>query len=41
MKLEELRGEGRVFASGREMKIFSMEFRDFWKNMVGKPYFQH
>ena len=35
------RGEGVVFAGGREMKIFSTVFRDFGKNMVGKRYFQH
>ena len=33
-------GGGIVFASGREMKIFSTVFRDFGKNMVRKRYFQ-
>ena len=32
---------GVVFFGGEEMKIFSMVFRDFEKNMVGKRYFQH
>ena len=30
-----------VFAGGREMTIFSMVFRDFWKIMVKKRHFQH
>ena len=34
-------GWGAVFAGGREMKIFSTAFRDFWKNMVWKRCFQH
>ena len=34
-------GADIVFAGRREMKIFSMVFRDFGKNMVGKRYFQH
>ena len=33
-------GGGIVFASGREMKIFSTVFRDFGKNMVRKRYFK-
>ena len=32
---------GVVFFGGEEMKIFSMVFQDFEKNMVGKRYFQH
>ena len=33
-------GGGIVFASGREVKIFSTVFQDFGKNIVGKWYFQ-
>ena len=36
-----MRGRGRIFAGGWEMKILSTVFRDFEKNMVGKRYFQH
>ena len=37
-----LKGEGDLaFAGGREMKLFSMVFQDFRKNIVGKQYSQH
>ena len=37
-----LKGEGVVvFAGGQEMKLFSMVFQDFRKNIVGKQYSQH
>ena len=35
-------GGGRiVFSGGREIKIYSLVFRDFGKHMVEKRYFQH
>ena len=34
-------GVGVVFSDGREMKILITIFQEFWKNMVGKRYFQH
>ena len=35
------RGVGGLFSGGREIKIYSLVFRDFGKNMVEKRYFQH